>query len=342
MYRAPIFIMSFDRPGYLAEVLDSLLTQEGCDIDGRAIYLFQDGGTNRFSGEIYATEDGIEDCIACFTSRFPQGTVCRSPDNIGIALNFERAERFGFENLAAPAVIFLEDDLVLSPQYIRIIDLLIDRYRDDERVGYVSAYGPHLNDLARQRRRQTWLVAMRANWAFGLFRRHWLAMRPRFKQYLALVETCDYRLRPAEAIFDLYESWGFGRQVSSQDRAKALICCLLDSACISTFVCNARYIGQNGLHMTTDMFERQRYSDTMVFPDPVLELESLSDASYRQILLHQRRGKGLARHGRRRGPILRLGGFALYWTRRRYGRLAERALSLSLALLQRLHRWRHS
>jgi hypothetical protein len=339
MDHAPIFVMSFDRPDYLAEVLDSLLAQQGGGLDGRAIYLFQDGDTNPFSGETYATEACIEDCVARFIARFPEGIVCRSPDNLGVALNFERAESFGFETLGAPAVIFLEDDLVLSPHYIRLLDLLIETYKDDERVGYVSAYGPHLKDLATQRQRQTRLTSMRANWAFGLFRRHWLAMRPYFKQYLALIETCDYRMRPSEAIFDLYESWGFCRKVSSQDRAKKLICILLKSARVSTYVCCARYIGREGLHMRADMFERNRYSDTVVFPDPVLELAPLSDLSYRRLLLEQGRG-GFVRHGRRRGPVLRFGGLALYWARQVHTRFIGYPLArLSLELQERLHRY---
>ena len=73
--------------------------------------------------------------------RFPNGAVFESNDNLGIAMNFDRAERYVFEILSADAAIFFEDDMIISPVYLEVLGRLIERALEDERIGYVAAFG---------------------------------------------------------------------------------------------------------------------------------------------------------------------------------------------------------
>jgi hypothetical protein len=176
---APIFVMSFNRPDYLRAVLASLRAQTGSDIDGRDIYLFQDGAVNAVSGLRHATDEDIAASVAVFREAFPRGTVMEAPGNLGVALNFDRAETFGFETLGAESIVFLEDDMVLAPHYLQMLDALTATHADDPRVGYVAAYGNHhVRDLAEQRARRHEIALLYHNWAFALYRRHWLRVRP--------------------------------------------------------------------------------------------------------------------------------------------------------------------
>src|ERR1700674_3663882 len=53
----------------------------------------------------------------------PESSISRgiaTKGNIGIALNYERAENYMFKALGRPYALFLEDDLVLSPQYLTV------------------------------------------------------------------------------------------------------------------------------------------------------------------------------------------------------------------------------
>ena len=174
----PIVVMSFNRPEYLVQVLDSLMAQAGCGIDSRPVYLFQDGLRNPFSNRAHGKQELIEESVEAFVRRVPHGTVMASPHNLGVALNFERAERFVFEELAAPSAIFLEDDMVLSPHYIATMERLLEAHADDARVGYVAAYGDYTLPLAEQVKNISGLLAMHHNWAFALYRRQWERMRP--------------------------------------------------------------------------------------------------------------------------------------------------------------------
>ena len=119
---APVVVVSFNRPQFLEPVLRSLKGQRPRDRMNREIHLFQDGAVNRYSRIRYAGDVDIDGSIDLFRRLFPEGTVHASPDNIGICENFRRAERYVFEERGFACAYFLEDDLVLSPAYLNMMD----------------------------------------------------------------------------------------------------------------------------------------------------------------------------------------------------------------------------
>jgi hypothetical protein len=192
-----------------------------------------------------------------------------------------------FEERAAPAAIFLEDDLVLSPHYINILDHLLAANSFDERVGYLAAYGNHNLSLAQQVRRKAEVCALHHNWGFALYRRQWERMRPYVLKYLSLVRDCDYQRRDHAAIADLFASWGYGAPATSQDAAKTIACCLTKTIKINTVACFARYIGAVGAHMDVHMYKDLNYSKTEVMSELVTEFKSITDGLYFEIFAEQ-------------------------------------------------------
>lgn len=286
---APIAILSFNRPDYLRQVLDSLRAQQDGRLDEREIVLFQDGARNAASGAERGLEADIDACVRLFEERFPGRAVARSPANIGVALNFDRAEHHVFETLDADAAIFLEDDLVLAPRYLGVMETLIDLARHDKRIGYVAAYGHHWVPLAEQRRAPSRYVLLEHNWAFALMRRQWRRNKPYVEAYLALVRDVDYRMRPRREIHRLFHSWDMGCPGDSQDVAKTIACCLTGAVKINTMACLGRYIGERGLHMNPAEFARRKYQDTEIFPDALPAFPRLNEADYDRIFAPQRR-----------------------------------------------------
>jgi hypothetical protein len=286
--KAPIFIMSFDRPDYLAKVLESLRRQVGCNMDQRTIVLFQDGAVNPFSNKRYASDEAIAECVAVFKRFFPDQPVQVSPTNLGVAFNFDRAEKYAFEGLLTDAAIFLEDDLVLNEHYITVLDALIESFLYDERVGYVAAYGNlFVKSIELQHQKRHCLTLLYNNWGFAAYRRQWLKMRPRVIEYLDIVADRDYRERDGNKIRTLFASWGFDRRETSQDVAKTLACCADNVIKINTFVCNAVYIGSRGLHMTPERYEKIGFDRTIVYPQCVTEFDALDDKNYKDLLREQ-------------------------------------------------------
>ena len=97
----PIAIMSFNRPDYLAQLIDLLMAQRG-GVAGRRIALFQDGSWSPTMNTHHADPALIRRCVDVFCERIPQGEVFESDTNLGIAMNIDRAERFVFRPLALP------------------------------------------------------------------------------------------------------------------------------------------------------------------------------------------------------------------------------------------------
>jgi len=283
----PIVIMAFNRPDYLKEVLDSLLQQQGACLDERRIALFQDGSYNEYSQKKYADPADIAANIAAFRERFPEGAIAHSPTNLGVALNFDRAERWAFETLAADAAIFLEDDMVLSPHYIRTVDRMLDMAMEDKRIGYVAAYGDWNRTLAKQHEHPGRLAPLPQNWAFGLTRHQWLKIQSFLEEYLPFVRGIDYRFRPHTRIYDLYSRYGMERVESSQDRAKLIACALTGGLRVNTTACLARYIGRVGLHSNERLYVASGFERTEIYPDGDFAIQPVTDEIYEQLMKRQ-------------------------------------------------------
>lgn len=288
-YHAPIGIMSFDRPDYFDKVLQSLVSQIPAGVGSRPIYLFQDGARNSFSGNIYASQDLIDTNVQLFQKYVPHGTVLESPHNLGVALNYDRAERLFFEELGCEAAIFLEDDLILSPFYIDVLDHLVDLALNDTRIGYVSAVGNHMLSVDEQGERKHELTILQQTWGFALTRRQWNANQPYLEEYFKFVRDIDYRKRSHLDIFDLYTSWGASRIFSSQDRAKYIASTLNSNLWLTTIPSFGKYIGAIGLHCNEEMYAAGRFSETNLFPEPLENFAEISEARYRELLDRQLR-----------------------------------------------------
>ncbi|MDF0490488.1 hypothetical protein PX554_20360 [Sphingomonas sp. H39-1-10] len=273
----PIILMSFNRPDYLERVLVSLKNQHDVTLDAHPIYLFQDGAVNPYSGKLHAADEDIARNIALFETHFPKGTVRPSPDNLGVALNFERAEQEAFEILGARYALFLEDDLELGPFYIKTMLRLAELVLQRSDIGYFAAYGQHRATLAHQAARADQIIALNHNWGFGLTQEQWRRSAPYVEQYLELVRGIDYRDRPNETIFKLTQSWGCGAPGSSQDVIKSIACHLTGGCKINTTPAFAQYIGETGLHSTPELFTRMGFGKTQVMTQDIFTKERLTD-----------------------------------------------------------------
>ena len=110
--KAPIAVLSFNRPDYLDQTLRSLAAQGEESLADREIHLFQDGMFNRFSGRAYGAEQTVLNNVARFRELFPWGQIHIQEANLGIALHFDFMERYLFETRDFEAAIFFEDDML--------------------------------------------------------------------------------------------------------------------------------------------------------------------------------------------------------------------------------------
>lgn len=293
--------MSFNRPQFLGPVLASLKKQRDCDIDARRVHLFQDGAVNRYTRIRYATDADIDACVEEFRRQFPRGAIHRSAENIGICENFLRAERYAFEELDCEVAYFMEDDLVLSPHYLTMMNQLCRWAASTSNVAYFAAYGDYYAAPEEIAQRQREVATLDHHWGFGLLRRHWRTMQPLLQPYYDIVCGADYTRRDSRAVFDLYAPLDAAPGVSSQDGVKAFACDRLGLWRANTAVPFARYIGSVGQHMTAERFKAMGFERTVLATEAVSDLQFPLQAEIGAMLARQR---GVFAHIRSDYPAL--------------------------------------
>lgn len=263
----PIAIISFNRPHYLTQVLDSLLAQTA--LGQRQAFLFQDNAVSPFGGARYAADEDVARCVEVFRSRCPAGHILPAPHNLGVARNILRAEEYVFAELGSDIAYFLEDDMVLSPHYLTMMDRIAAWAHRHDRVGYFSAYGALAMPLGQQRQHASAMRRLAYNWAFGLTRRHWLDLREWLQPYYRLCEGRDYSARPHAEIFAYYNGIGVPLIGTSQDVVKKVGTYALGRVALNTTACFGKSIGAVGLHFDPGKFERGGFARTEMYPEPV-------------------------------------------------------------------------
>lgn len=181
----PILILSGHRPNMLAATLEALATQRGVDAARRQVFLLQDGGRDAVSGDVHASPAMLRACLDLFCRVVPHGLPLLSYVHLGPAQNFERAARLAFEQMGAADAVFLDDEIVPGPWYLRMIDKLLDLARGDDRIGAVAAYGDQRAARADQMPRASKLMPMRHWSGVGLLASQWQRMRPRLDAQIA-------------------------------------------------------------------------------------------------------------------------------------------------------------
>jgi hypothetical protein len=92
-----VAVMSFNRPQYLQPVLESLRRSVEKSSHDLPVYLFQDNAFNIRSNTQRAVDFDVKASRSIFAELFPRGVILDSPVNLGVALNYDRAEKFLFE-----------------------------------------------------------------------------------------------------------------------------------------------------------------------------------------------------------------------------------------------------
>jgi hypothetical protein len=264
-----VAVMSFNRPQYLQPVLESLRRSVEKSSHDLPVYLFQDNAFNIRSNTQRAVDFDVKASRSIFAELFPRGVILDSPVNLGVALNYDRAEKFLFEKKGYDAVLFFEDDLVLCESYITVIIKMLAQAFISERVGMVCAYGSnHELPIEEQLANLDGVGIVSHSWGFGLTKRAYEVRKPYLSKYLSLLAEIDYydKDRLTHQIFDLHNQLGFNHHVLSQDIFKYMALHKSGMVAVNTVPVLAHYIGKVGMHSSNESFEMHGYSRTKLLP----------------------------------------------------------------------------
>lgn len=258
-----VYITSFDRPHYLRQLIASLESQTW--LYDTYFHFFQDGAVNKFSGVEKAKQSAIDECVTLWhNAHLPHKYELVREHNVGIAIqHFDAIE---YVSQRFEYVILLEDDVVLSPHFLRLARILIQEMACIGRAFSVSpgfkkmpvTYGLHPFDAR-------WIdTVIRASvhwWAEIIPSRNWAKARPYFMEYYDLVREMDYsesqhRSDMVEKQIALWRKYDWKETVHGQDNAKGMAVHALGMRRWTLPINRAISIGKHGEHFTPDGFKR--------------------------------------------------------------------------------------
>jgi len=257
-----VAIISFNRPDYLFKVLNSLEKQSY--LKNTKFHLFQDGCQNIFSEKIKAKKEDIEKSVFLFrTSKLSKGANrIRIDINVGNGINQFSANQV--MSSIYDYYLIIEDDVVLSPDYLRLCRVLIEQFGNRKDVfsfnlNFKKLANPTSDNLNKVIFGEThW-------WAECIISRQWKIAREYFKDYFDLIQRVDYSDLPREKIQNLFKKHNFNKPQCSQDAGKDFALFKAGFKRITTLINRGFYIGQNGIHFTPKLYAQMNWHKQMPF-----------------------------------------------------------------------------
>jgi hypothetical protein len=130
--RPPLALFVYNRPNHVRQTLDSLALCVGSgDTD---LHIFSDGP--RMSADIEKVNQVR--ALICAEGRFGSLTIHERESNAGLAASIISGVNALFES--HNEVIVLEDDILVSPQFLEYMRLALENYRYVDRVWHISGW----------------------------------------------------------------------------------------------------------------------------------------------------------------------------------------------------------
>jgi len=227
-YTLPVAIISFNRPQYLRQCIESLENQS--DLKDVEFILFQDGWKNNISGKVLAKESKIRACESIFAkAKLPNKSVYIHNHNVGVAINHQFAYETCFNDRGYEVMVLSEDDLIYSKDWLRCTKIMLRQFRYHPNIATVQASVYASCGLISDNEvnvHQDTVRTGKPNWlGFGIWREKWEIINSMYMQYYNMIKQYDYLNRDHLAIRRWYiENWQIRELMTSQDRAREWSC----------------------------------------------------------------------------------------------------------------------
>lgn len=163
MQYAPIALFTYNRPDKTKTVIESLLKNaEAKDSD---LFIFSDGPKNEKAVEgVKANREYLKTLTS---NQFKSITLIEREKNWGLANSLiagitDLCEKYG-------RVVVVEDDLILSPYFLKFMNDGLNKYEDDDRVSAISGFLNPIDCKAPE----TFFLRYFACWGWATWKRAW-------------------------------------------------------------------------------------------------------------------------------------------------------------------------
>jgi hypothetical protein len=199
MPAAPIAIFAFRRPELTARLIGTLLANP--EVAGATVYAFCDGAGREEDAPLVARTRRV---IA--EAGLPRLELVERPRNVGLAANVIDGVTRLCE--AHGRAIVLEDDLILSPRFLRYMNDALDRYADEPLVHAVSGF---MYPVEHGAAHDALFLPFISSWGWGTWARAWRGFDPAAAAAAGVLSDRATRRR-----FDLGGAYGFSRMLRRQ------------------------------------------------------------------------------------------------------------------------------
>ncbi|EHJ9982700.1 glycosyltransferase family 2 protein [Vibrio parahaemolyticus] len=174
MKNAPIVIFAFNRPNNVRSLLSSLMKCDGSKYT--EVYIYIDG--HRELSEQKVVHRTYSTCLE-YLNCFKSVKIIRRNENLGLA----KSLKSGISDVLElhDKIIVLEDDLVLSKDFLTYMNQALSFYQDDKRVGSISGFTTKLSTSSQY---DNYFHPRPCSWGWATWKDRW--------------ESCDWDYIPSD------------------------------------------------------------------------------------------------------------------------------------------------
>jgi hypothetical protein len=248
-------IACWNRPHYFVQLINSLEANVDNN-SGVDFHLFLDGNECRFRHQPTTDQKLIRECEEIWKkSILPDKQIHKRYWNSSIAIH--QYELMQTMSSLYEKFIFLEDDVVVSPNFMTLMKQVLNQFKDDENVFSIS---PGFKLLCKSDDIDKNYDAIKFSeghfWAEGIWAHKWKKILPRFSQYVEIVRQRPYSFRDNGKIKELFVKGGRVMPTTSQDNAKDWAISLSGMKRARMVVNRATGIGDIGFHSSKEKLSK--------------------------------------------------------------------------------------
>ena len=158
----PVIIFAYNRAKHLKRLINSLL--QNAESSETNVVIFADGAKNQGDEKVAEVAETIREISGFKSIR----TVFRNT-NIGLAKNIINGVSSIFEEFEE--AIVLEDDLVVTPYFLRYMKTALDYYKDTNAFS-IAGYTPRIA-LPNGYNYDTYPIMRNCSWGWGTWKNRW-------------------------------------------------------------------------------------------------------------------------------------------------------------------------
>jgi Glycosyl transferase family 2 len=196
---APIALFAYSRPHHLSRTIDALRSNP--EAVSSPLYVFSDAARN------LAAEEGVNEVRALLKNinGFADVKIILRETNYGLAKSITTGVTRVLEQNFS--VIVIEDDVVVSPHFLRFMNDALEAYKDTPRVGSVSGY----TYPVPERLPQTFFIKGADCWGWATWRDRWKLYNPNGAELLR-----ELRSRGLERAFNFDDTMSYTGMLQDQ------------------------------------------------------------------------------------------------------------------------------